>query len=232
MTVPTHRRQLVVPAAAGGVVDAVLHRPDRPAGPPVLLVPGAGGSVDSEPLVALAEVVADCGHVVVRANLVHHQEGRRAPRAETSVAGFREIVTAARAAVAAPADVPWVLGGRSYGGRVASLAVAGGTPAAGLLFSGYPLHPPGKTDRLRVDHWPNIGVPCLFLQGDHDPMADLELLESSRRKLPRRSQVAVVTGGDHALRVTGARSPDGVPRSPTAGLAEVASVVCAWLAER
>jgi uncharacterized protein len=232
VTVPTHRRQLVVPAAAGGVVDAVVHRPDRPTRPSVLLVPGAGGSLDTEPLVALAEVVAACGHLVVRANLVHHQEGRRAPRAETSVAGFREILAAARVVVAAAPDEPWVLGGRSYGGRVATLAVAGGTPAAGLLLSGYPLHPPGKPDRLRVDHWPSIGVPCLFLQGDHDPMADLELLDTNRHKLPRRSQVAVVTGGDHALRVTGARSPDGIPRSPTAALVEVQPAVCAWLAER
>jgi uncharacterized protein len=232
VTVEAHRRELVVPAAAGGVIDAVIHRPDRPASPTVLLVPGAGGSLDSEPLVALAEVVAACGHVVVRANLVHHQEGRRAPRAETSVAGFREILAAARVAVAAPADGAWVLGGRSYGGRVATLAVAGGTPAVGLLLSGYPLHPPGKHDRLRVEHWPNIGVPCLFLQGDHDPMADLELLDTNRRKLPRRSQVVVVTGGDHALRITGARSPDGTPRSPTAALAGLRPTVCAWLAER
>ncbi len=232
MTVPAQRQELAVPAVAGGVIDAVVYRPDQPASPPVLLVPGAGGSVDSEPLVALAETVASCGYLVVRANLVHHQEGRRAPRAETSVAGFRDILAAARAVVAAPPDVPWVLGGRSYGGRVASLAVASDTPAAGLLLSGYPLHPPGKPERLRVDHWPNVGVPCLFLQGDHDPMADLELLDTNRQKLPRRSQLAVVSGGDHALRVTGARSPDGVPRSPTAALAEVRPTVCAWLADR
>jgi len=232
VTVATHRRQLAVPAAPGGLIDAVLYEPDHSASPPVLLVPGAGGSLDSEPLVALAEAVVSCGHTVVRANLVHHQQGRRAPRAETAVAGFREILAAARSAVGAPPDVPWVLGGRSYGGRVASLAVAGATPAAGLLLSGYPLHPPGKPDRLRVEHWPNVGVPCLFLQGDHDPMADLELLDTNRHKLPRRSQLAVISGGDHALRVTGARSPDGVPRSPTAALAEVQPTICAWLAER
>lgn len=232
MTAAEQRVQLAVPAAAGGSVDAVVHRPDTPAGPHVLLVPGAGGSLDSEPLVALTELVVGCGHTVVRANLVHHQEGRRAPRAETSVAGFRELLQAARAAVGAVAQGPWVLGGRSYGGRVASLAVAGGTEAAGLLFSGYPLHPPGKPDRLRVEHWPNIGVPCLFVQGDHDPMADLELLETCRRKLPRRSRVAIVTGGDHALRVTAARSPDGLPRSPTTALVEVEPAIRGWLAER
>lgn len=232
MTLSTHREQLAVPMAAGGVVDAVRYVPERSRGTPVLLAPGAGGSLDSEPLVALAEAVARCGHPVVRVNLVHHQAGRRAPRAQTAISGFREILSAAQARLGAPPEAPWILGGRSYGGRVASLAVAGGTPAAGLLFSGYPLHPPGKPDRLRVDHWPNIGVPCLFLQGDHDPLADLALLRTNRRKLPRRSELVVVPGGDHALRVTGARSPDGVPRSPTTALDAVAPELCRWLADR
>jgi len=232
VTCSTDRHELAVPSAPDGVVAAVSYRPDRHQGRPVLLVPGAGGSLDSEPLVALAAAVARCGHPVVRANLAHHQAGRRAPRAETAVPGFREVLTAAEALLGTPREEPWILGGRSYGGRVASLAVATGTSAAGLLFSGYPLHPPGRPDRLRVDHWPNIGVPCLFLQGDHDPLADLSLLRTHRRKLPRRSDLVVVPGGDHALRVTGARSPDGVPRSPTAALAEVEPGLARWLAER
>jgi len=230
VTVEVRPLQLAVPAAAAGVVDAAVHEPGRARGRPVLLLPGAGGDLDSEPLVALAEVVASCGHRVVRANLPHHQAGRRAPRAETAVPACQEILSAAQEAL--PGKPPWVLGGRSFGGRVASLAVAAGTEVAGLLFSGYPLHPPGKPERLRVDHWPNVGVPCLFLQGDSDPLADLELLDAHRRKLPRRSQLEVVTGGDHALRVTAARSPDGAPRSPAAAAQDLRGAVCAWLAER
>lgn len=230
MDVEVHHLRLPVAAARDGVVDAVLHRPDLPRGASVLLVPGAGGDLDSEPLVALAEVAAACGHLVVRANLVHHQDGRRAPRAESALPAYLEVLAAA-AAQAGEADL-WVLGGRSYGGRVASLAVADGTPAAGLLLSGYPLHPPGRPEQLRVAHWPNISVPCLFLQGDHDPFADLGLLRANRRKLPRRSDLVVVEGGDHALRVTGARSPDGVPRSPSASVRAIGGRVCAWLTER
>ena len=225
-------RTLQLPVTSGpeGVVDAAIHRPSRRRGRPALLLPGAGGDLESEPVVALAEVVASCGHTVVRANLPHHQAGRRAPRAETAVQACVEILTSAQEALRDHG--PWVLGGRSFGGRVASLAVAAGTEAAGLLFSGYPLHPPGKPERLRVEHWPNVGVPCMFLQGDSDPLADLELLDAQRRKLPRRSHVEVVAGGDHALRVTGARSPDGAPRSPAASVQQLRAAICAWLSER
>ncbi len=221
---------LPVEAAPEGVVTAYLHEPKRRRGRSVLLVPGAGGNLDSEATRSLAEVVTACGHRVVRSNLVHHEAGRRAPRAETAVAAYRDVLAAARAAL--DEDGPLVLGGRSYGGRVASMAVAEGTPAAGLLLSGYPLHPPGDPERLRVQHWPHIGVPCLFLQGDHDALCDLDLLSAHLRKLPRRPTVEVVTGANHELRVTGARSPDGAPRSPTDSVEALRPEICGWLAER
>jgi uncharacterized protein len=239
VTVRTRRVDLALTDPAGrastrsgslpATVTAVVHTPSRAAPIPVLLLPGAGGSLDSEPLVALAEVVADAGHLTVRANLPHHERRGRAPRASTSVAALGAILVAARAEVGGAAMRTWVLGGRSYGSRVASLAIAEGLPAAGLLCSGYPLHPPGRPDELRVTHWPDIGVPVLFVQGDADPLAELELLRRHRRKLPRRSGLVVVPGGDHALRVTRARSPDGTARSPAAALHGVGDQVAAWL---
>ncbi|MFU8839598.1 MAG: alpha/beta fold hydrolase [Nitriliruptoraceae bacterium] len=222
---PSDRPTTSLPAT----VTAVVHTPTPAAPIPVLLVPGAGGSLDSEPLVALAEVVATAGHRVVRANLPHHERGGRAPRASTSVPAFAAILAAARRELGVDETRTWVLGGRSYGGRVASMAIADGLPAAGLLCSGYPLHPPGDPDQLRVAHWPDIGVPVLFVQGDADPMADLALLRRHRRKLPRRSGLVVVPGGDHALRITRARSPDGTARSPAAALQTVGPEVAAWL---
>lgn len=230
------------PAAVTAAVHppALGHRPKALA--PVLLLPGAGGSLDSAPLVALAEVAAAAGALVVRANLPHHERGGRAPRASTSVPAVAAILQATRNALGNdpaleddPAfgidpTVPWVLGGRSYGARVASLAIADGLPVAGLVCSGYPLHPPGRPDKLRVAHWPQVAVPVLLIQGDADPMADLVLLEQHRHKLPRRSTLLVVPGGDHALRVTRARSPDGTARSPALALQQVADQVAAWLA--
>lgn len=239
MTARTRRVGLALADPAGrtggqatslpATVTAVVHAPARAAPIPVLLLPGAGGSLDSEPLVALAEVVADAGHLVVRANLPHHERGGRAPRASTSVPAVGAVLAAARAEVGLIGTRTWVLGGRSYGSRVASMAIAEGLPAAGLLCSGYPLHPPGSPEQLRVAHWPGIGVPVLFVQGDADPMAELGLLRRHRRKLPRRSGVVVVPGGDHALRVTRARSPDGTARSPADAIHDVGDEVAAWL---
>lgn len=203
--------------------------PGRRRRPGVFLAPGAGGNLDGNGLVALAALFADLGHPVVRANLPHHEAGRRgAPRAERSVEPYRQAVTAAEQAVRA--SRPWIAGGKSYGGRVASLAVAAGMPARGLVFYGYPLHAPGKPDRLRVDHWPLVGVPCLFLQGTRDPFCYLSLLEPNLRKLPRRATVHVVEGADHSLHITAAASPDGTASSAAATVAGLRPVVADWVA--
>ena len=83
-------------------------------------------------------------------------------------------------------ELPVILGGKSLGGRIASLMVAEGEPAAGLCFLGYPLHPPGKKDRQRTDHFPGLEVPALFVQGTRDPLCDLTLLEAAPSRGARR----------------------------------------------
>jgi predicted alpha/beta-hydrolase family hydrolase len=77
-----------------------------------------------------------------------------------------------------------VLGGRSMGGRICSLAVADGLPAAGLVLLSYPLHPPGKPDNLRVDHFPALHVPCLFISGTKDQFGTPEELEEHTATIP------------------------------------------------
>src|SRR6478735_7031730 len=84
----------------------------------------------------------------------------------------QRTLLALEAAVAATAGAPpgsLVLGGRSYGGRMCSMAVAQGLPAAGLILLSYPLHPPGKPENLRVEHFPEINVPVLVISGKSDP---------------------------------------------------------------
>lgn len=226
------RLTLVVDDPASDHVDAAVHRPSRSVGsaprPPVFLAPGAGGDLDGDGLTALASTLAARGCTVVRANLPYRQAGRRAPRADRSVPGYLAVLAAAQQALR-QRDVPWVVGGRSYGGRVATMAVADGLPAAGVLLYGYPLHPPGNPDKLRVDHWPHLFAPTLFLQGDRDPFCDLDLLEQHRHKLPRRATVHVVAGGDHSLRVTRAASPSGTASSEAATVNSLGDVLEDWL---
>lgn len=209
-------------------VSGAVHEPSSVSGPSVLLTPGAGGSYGGAPLTALADVLANLGCTVVRVNLPHHELGRRAPRAEASVAGFRSVMAAARAHVGR--DGPWVAGGKSYGGRVATLAaVDGGLDVAGLVLHGYPLHPPGKPDQLRVDHWHRVPVPALFLQGSRDTFGSADEVRPHLTKLPRRATLVAVPGGDHSLDVAGVHAPDGVRRPAADVLARLADPIGAWV---
>lgn len=216
-------------------VNAAVHRPVEPSEgpatsgdlPAVLLTPGAGGTYGGGPLTALADVFASLGCTVVRANLPHHELGRRAPRAEASVPAFAALLDAARAHIGG--DRPWIAGGKSYGGRVATMAAADGLDVVGLVLHGYPLHPPGKPDRLRVDHWPRVTVPVLFLQGGRDPFGSPAELEPHLGALPSGATVVGVDGGDHSLDVAGIHAPDGVRRSAAEVLARLAEPIGAWL---
>ena len=208
-------------------VRALLTRPERPRAPAVALTHGAGGDLTSSGLEALAHGLAEHGHVTVRFDLPFREAGHKAPpAAEKSVAGYAAAAGSARAVTGADR---WAVGGKSYGGRVASMAVAAGLDAVGLIFYGYPLHAPGKRDQPRVDHWPAIRVPTLFLQGTHDALCDLEVLEANLELLGAPATVHVVDGGDHSLAVPGARAPDGRRASQAATLARLGPVVAAWL---
>ena len=131
----------------------------------LLLFPGAGGSADQHTLVALD---AGLDMPVRRMEFGYRRQGRRFPdRAPKLIAEVRsqaEVFAAEHGTTTARL----VLGGRSMGGRMCSMAVAEGLPAAGLALLSYPLHPPGKPDGLRVEHFSNIDVPALFVSGNRD----------------------------------------------------------------
>jgi predicted alpha/beta-hydrolase family hydrolase len=100
-------------------------------------------------------------------------------KAEDAVPAFHQVV---------PSATDVVVGGHSFGGRVASLAAAEpGAPYAAVVLFSYPLHPPGRPERTeaRVAHWPSIECPVLLLSGEADPFARIELLRSAVRLLPR-----------------------------------------------
>ena len=131
--------------------------------------------------------------------------GRRTPdKPEVAIAHLRaEVAALAERAGVPPASV--VLGGRSFGGRMCSMAVAEGLPAAGLVLLSYPLHPPGRPDRLRVEHFPAITVPVLFVSGERDPFGSPD--EFAEHVPAIRGPVTQVwVGGGHDPRKDGAVS--------------------------
>jgi hypothetical protein len=92
--------------------------------------------------------------------------------------------------------------GKSLGGRIASLLAAEGAAPAGLIFLGYPLHPPGKPDKLRIAHLGRIGCPMLFIQGTRDALCDLDILTRVLADLGDEKNVLYrVEGADHSFRV-------------------------------
>ncbi len=137
----------------------------------LLLAHGAGGGADQHTLVALEDSL---DVPVRRMEFDYRREGRRFPdRAPKLMAEVRAEAEAFATDLGTTTD-RLVLGGRSMGGRMCSMVVAEGLPAAGLVLLSYPLHPPGKPDRLRVEHFGGIGVPTLFVGGDRDPFGTPE----------------------------------------------------------
>ena len=164
----------------------------------LLLTPGAGSSRDNPSLVAIEEAVAPLP--TARIDFPYRQEGRKAPdRAPKLIACVNEEA-AALAATAGVEPSSLVLGGRSMGGRMCSLAVAEGLPAAGLVLICYPLHPPGKPEKLRVDHFPLLDLPCLFLSGTKDPFGTPEEFEAHLPAIPGAVTVHWIAGKRHDLK--------------------------------
>lgn len=133
----------------------------------VLLWPGAGTGADHPSLVAISEGIPEMAvHLI---DFPYRREGRRAPdRAPKLIASIVE--EAGRVADETGVDPKrLVLGGRSMGGRMCSMAIAEGLPAAGVVLIAYPLHPPPKPENLRTEHLPSLRVPSLWLCGDRDP---------------------------------------------------------------
>jgi predicted alpha/beta-hydrolase family hydrolase len=172
--------------------------PIRPAA--LVLTPGAGASADHPTLVALDTALSALGIAVLRVDFPYRLAGRRAP---DRPAVLVETVRTAAADFAAKLGVPQnevALGGRSMGGRMCSVAVSEGLPAAGLVLISYPLHPPGRPDKPRTAHFPAIGVPCLFVSGDRDSFGSPDELQAATRLIGGPVTHSWLTGGDHGLR--------------------------------
>lgn len=155
----------------------------------VLLYPGAGSDSEHSSLRTIEQWIAP--HPCVRADFPYRREGRRAPdRAPKLMAAIRDEL-----ATVDP-DEPLVMGGRSMGGRLCSMIAAGvdeqpaPTNLAGLVLISYPLHPPGKPDRLRVEHLADITVPTLFISGTRDAFGTPDEFVEWTATMPKKAKVS------------------------------------------
>jgi predicted alpha/beta-hydrolase family hydrolase len=164
----------------------------------LLLTPGAGSSSEHPSLLAIEQAVKPLP--VLRHDFPYRRNGKKAPdRAPILLADVNEAAAAfVKKKRIAPEAV--VLGGRSMGGRICSMAVADGLPAAGLILICYPLHPPGKPEKLRIEHLPKLEVPCLFISGTRDAFGTPEELERAAKEIPGPVTHVWVEGGTHELK--------------------------------
>ena len=192
--------------------------------PVVVLAHGAGSRVDHPVHVGVCEAVAAAGPTVVAFNFAYAQAGRRSPdRTERLLRCYRDVADWVTAAFP---DRAVVGGGRSMGGRMASLLAAEGYPFAGLVLLNYPLVSirGGPDSPPRTEHWPQLTQPVLFVHGTRDRLFPPAVYERSRALLTASVTTHVIDEADHSfgiLRRTGRTAAD--------VYSEVGHVVADWL---
>jgi hypothetical protein len=181
-------------------IAGVAHRPESTPAGVVVLTHGAGGSRESPLLQQVCDEWARRGWLAVRYNLPYRRRRPTGPpsgSAATDRAGIVEAIALCRDL----ADGPLIAGGHSYGGRQTSMVVAAGEAAIDVLtlFS-YPVHPPGKPERPRTEHLPDIAVPTVFTHGTSDPFGTLGEVRDAAAMIAAPTELVEIAGARHDLR--------------------------------
>jgi uncharacterized protein len=196
-------------------IAGVAHEPDDTPQGVVVLTHGAGGNRDAVMLQRVCDEWARRGWLAVRYNLPYRRRRLKGPpsgSAATDQAGIADAIEVCRGL----ADGPLIAGGHSYGGRQTSLVVAAQqTPVDVLTLFSYPVHPPGKPEKPRTEHLPDITVPTVFTHGTSDPFGTIAEL---------RDAAALIAAPTEIVEITGARHDLGSKRLDVAGLAVEAAL--------
>jgi len=197
----------------------------NPPGVTLILGHGAGASQTSSFMTSFASGLADRGIDAITFNFLYSEQGRRLPDPNDRLeACWCAMIEAVRERLDAGED-RLAIGGKSMGGRIASQVAATGIAGlAGLVFLGYPLHPPGKPDRFRSAHLPDVKAPMLFVQGSRDAFGTPDELRPIIAPLEPPADLYIVEGGDHSFKVRkgAAVSQDDVHRA-------IQDHIAAWL---
>jgi len=193
-------RELRIEMEGGGRVSGILVRPDK-AKWMLALGHGAGAGMRHTFMEALAEELARAGVATLRYQFPYMEERRKVPDKPAVLTAT--VVAAVRAAAGVAPDLPLLAGGKSMGGRMTSQAAAERPleGVRGLVFFGFPLHPPKQPATKRAEHLARVTAPMLFLQGTRDELADLKLLKPICKKLGERATLHVIETADHSFHV-------------------------------
>lgn len=219
---PTHESPVSI-ATGDDAVSAVYARPASPVAT-LVVAHGAGSGMDHPFLAGFTRALNEESVATLRFNFPYREAGKKFPdKPPAAIAAWRAAME--EAATRSAGEPVWAAG-KSFGGRMASMAVAEGMAAAGLVYLGYPLHPPGKPDRLRDEHLYGLTLPMLFLQGTRDPFATPELLEAVVARIGPSATLEWREGGSHTFDVAGRKRP------PEEVGASLAGAVAAFLKVR
>lgn len=183
-----------------GRVDAILLAPESPR-LLYVLAHGAGAGMRHSFMSDIAKRLFDRNVATLRYQFPYMQAGgKRTDPPAVAEAAVRAAIVKGQELLP---GVRIVAGGKSFGGRMTSqlLSHDHDLPVIGLVFLGFPLHPPGKPSRSRAEHLFDVRVPMLFLQGTRDPLADLDLIREVTNELGDKASLHIVQGGDHSFAV-------------------------------
>jgi predicted alpha/beta-hydrolase family hydrolase len=201
-----------------GNVSAVLSGPAQPGDSNktgVVIAHGAANDMNNSLIVAVADGLAAAGYTTLRFNFPYKEKGKKSPDAEpTLIRAWKGAVSRLLNNEHFPVDRV-VAAGKSMGGRIASQMVAADQmDVKALIFLGYPLHSPGRTNKLRDSHLYEIKKPMLFFAGTRDSLCNMEKLREVLHCMPDQCDLEIVEGGDHSFNLpkSSSRSADSVHR--------------------
>jgi predicted alpha/beta-hydrolase family hydrolase len=194
------RKELRFAVEGGGEVSALLERPAN-ARRVLVLAHGAGAGMRHPFLDKLAACFAELSTATLRYQFPYMEQRRRIPDRPSLLTAT--VAAAVKTASELAPGLPLFAGGKSMGGRMTSQAAAEGRldGVAGLIFFGFPLHPPNRPGTKRADHLADVKLPMLFLQGSRDAFADLKLLRPICAKLGKLATLHVIPDADHSFHV-------------------------------
>ena len=193
-------------------VRGLLHRPAQSPSDALVLTHGAGSNCHAPLLVALANLFAQSGYLVLRCDLPFRQVRPTGPPRPGDASRDRRGLANSVASVKDLVSGRIFLGGHSYGGRQSTMLVAEHPElVSGLLLLSYPLHPPRNPQQLRVQHLPNLAVRSLFAHGTRDPFGSIQELQSALKLIPGDTRLFTVDGAGHDLGFKGKKTGEEMP---------------------